>query len=643
MNGFVRTLSLIVLSSVILNEGLSSKISWMAPSGIEPMTYVTETSYLPLSVPRRAGNFHPTTRVEGAEGLGRQDECGPRDARTVSEHAGRDGNCCEVSVCGTLGKTALKSAAILRGGELEPKRHLPPSDGGGATNDARDRSATLLFAEGSSVRAERSKGPRSLENHMGAGLKSANAEDTTSTQYVSECLLPTPRGKFRLRSYRHEGHGRSMEPVVMVAGDLQDLEGVPVRVHDQCLTSEVLGSLRCDCKEQLELALDYISEHGGCVIYMQQEGRGIGLANKVAAYALQDGGLDTVDANRHLGFDDDLRSYEAVEHILADMGIKSIKLMTNNPFKLKCLKSMGIKVLSRIPMLVPPNVHSLAYLRAKAHRMSHVLHQLDDVEILSESPSGGATAPVALPLNEVGAIRGGESTRGSEEAEPDEEGYAFGRDSVLAAIEAVRSGKCVVVTDDEGRENEGDLVFAAEKATEDLLAFTIRHTSGVICASLGARRLQELRLPQMVENNEDPKMTAFAITVDAKFGTSTGISAGDRATTLRALADPEAGPQDFNRPGHIFPLRYTPGGVLERGGHTEAAVDLATLAGLSPVGVLCEITTKDGKDMARVPELKEFCAEHGLVLTSIQDMRCLIRERQRAARAGEDPAPYIVR
>ncbi|CAM9231330.1 unnamed protein product, partial [Hapterophycus canaliculatus] len=170
----------------------------------------------------------------------------------------------------------------------------------------------------------------------------------------------------------------------------------------------------------------------------------------------------------------------------------------------------------------------------------------------------------------------------------------------------------------------------ATQATEDLLAFTIRHTSGVICASLEEKRLQELHLPQMVANNEDPKMTAFAITVDAKVGTSTGISAGDRAITLRALANSEATPQDFNRPGHIFPLRYTPGGVLERGGHTEAAVDLARLAGLSPVGVLCEITTEDGKNMARVPELREFCAKHGLVLTSIQDMRCLIRERQRA-------------
>ncbi|CAM9129765.1 unnamed protein product, partial [Sphacelaria rigidula] len=177
------------------------------------------------------------------------------------------------------------------------------------------------------------------------------------------------------------------------------------------------------------------------------------------------------------------------------------------------------------------------------------------------------------------------------------------------------------------------------QATEDLLAFTIRTTSGVICASLEEDRLEELHLPQMVVNNEDPKATAFTITVDAKEGISTGISAGDRALTLRMLANPESTADEFNRPGHIFPLRYTSGGVLKRGGHTEAAVDLARLAGLKPVGVLCEITTKDGKGMARLPELREFCAEHGLVLTSIQDLRCLIRERQRAdVLAGADPS-----
>lgn len=621
MDRFAQSLLLLLLLSSVVNQGLSSKPSfWTAPHTHAPeaISDGAEKARVRPELSGRAGVLC-ATGVDSMGGSERQQESG---ARSVAGHAGRD----------TYGVVA-----ILRGGELGPERDFPESKDRGLP-------ATAVISEGSSrppssSRRPWSKGPRSLKSEESTVSQPSKAEDTTSTQYVSECLLPTPRGKFRLRAYRHEGNGRSLEPVVMVAGKLKDLEGVPVRVHDQCLTSEVLGSLRCDCKQQLELALDYISEHGGCIIYMQQEGRGIGLANKVAAYALQDGGLDTVDANRHLGFDDDLRSYEAVEHILADMGIKSVKLMTNNPFKLKCLKAMGVEVLSRIPMLVAPNVHSLGYLQAKAHRMSHLLHQLDDVEILGDPPLDGTAAPVALPLDEVGAIRGGE--RAGSGAGPEEE-YAFGKQSVLAAIEAVREGKCVVVTDDEGRENEGDLVFAAEKATKDLLAFTIRHTSGVICASLEEKRLEELHLPQMVDNNEDPKLTAFAITVDAKLGVSTGISAGDRAITLRALADLEAGPQDFNRPGHIFPLRYTPGGVLERGGHTEAAIDLAKLAGLSPVGVLCEITTKDGKDMARVPELQEFCAEHGLILTSIQDIRCLIRERQREeARGGGDPVSLL--
>ncbi|CAM9795866.1 unnamed protein product [Scytosiphon promiscuus] len=625
MDGFTRSLSFLILLSVSLNEGLSSKISfWTTPS--EPIAHRLET-HSPLKLPSDDDAHH---RLNGVYEEASFPQHGARGVRTLPGHNAGD-RYCSRRRAGDVSSGALLSVAILRGGELGPKRDLPKFEAR-AEEVISSLTQPCLLQEVSSPAPSRrpwSKGPRSLKKNFQA----SKAEDTTTTQYVSECILPTPRGKFRLRAYRHEGNGRSLEPVVMIAGELKDLEGVPVRVHDQCLTSEVLGSLRCDCKQQLELALDYISEHGGCVIYMQQEGRGIGLANKVAAYALQDGGLDTVDANRHLGFDDDLRSYEAVEHILADMGIKSVKLMTNNPFKLKCLKSMGVQVLSRIPMLVAPNVHSLGYLRAKAHRMSHLLHQLDDVEILGETPLDGAVAPVALPLDEVGAIRGGQKSEESErgiESNANVEEYAFGRDSVLAAIEAVKDGKCVVVTDDEGRENEGDLVFAAEKATEDLLAFTIRHTSGVICASLEESRLQELRLPQMVTNNEDPKMTAFAITVDAKLGTSTGISAGDRAITLRELANPKAVPQDFNRPGHIFPLRYTPGGVLERGGHTEAAVDLAKLAGLSPVGVLCEITTEDGKHMARVPELREFCAQHGLVLTSIQDLRCLIRERQRA-------------
>jgi GTP cyclohydrolase II len=195
-----------------------------------------------------------------------------------------------------------------------------------------------------------------------------------TTSYVSCCDLPTDKGFFRLRAYRHEGR-KSHEPVVMCAGDCSG-EGVHVRVHDQCQTSEVLGSRRCDCREQLDLALRHIQQHGGAVIYLQQEGRGIGLANKVAAYALQDGGLDTVDANLQLGFAEDERSYECVPFILQDMGIKSVKLMTNNPFKVESLRALGVAVEGCVPVIAPRNTDNARYIDTKVQRMSHLINSL---------------------------------------------------------------------------------------------------------------------------------------------------------------------------------------------------------------------------------------------------------------------------
>lgn len=167
--------------------------------------------------------------------------------------------------------------------------------------------------------------------------------------------MPTDRGNFRMRSYRCGGIYAALEPVALTYGSLSGKENVLARIHDQCLTSEVFGSKRCDCKEQLGMALDMIKEGGGVVIYLQQEGRGIGLANKVAAYALQDEGLDTVDANRHLGFGDDERTYDVVPSILRDLGVGSIQLMTNNPLKLDCLQKLGITVSKVVPIVVAPN------------------------------------------------------------------------------------------------------------------------------------------------------------------------------------------------------------------------------------------------------------------------------------------------
>ena len=197
---------------------------------------------------------------------------------------------------------------------------------------------------------------------------------------------------------------------------------------------------------------------------------------------------------------------------------------------------------------------------------------------------------------------------------------------VEAAIDAVKRGEFVVVVDDEDRENEGDLIIAAEKMTPEKMAFMIRYTSGVICLPLEGARLDELQLPLMVSGHENSEQqrTAFTVSVDAKYGTTTGISAADRATTVHAVIDPSTRAEDLARPGHIFPLRYREGGVLKRAGHTEASVDLARLASCNPAGVLAEIVNDDGT-MQRRPDLEAFSAEHGLVLVTIAD---LIRYRR---------------
>jgi len=187
------------------------------------------------------------------------------------------------------------------------------------------------------------------------------------------------------------------------------------------------------------------------------------------------------------------------------------------------------------------------------------------------------------------------------------------------AIDAVSRGEFVVAVDGADREDEGDLIIAAEMITPEKLAFMVRHTSGLICAPVMGERLDELRLPLMVAENTDSHRTAFTVSVDYSPGTTTGISAADRAATIEALIDPVTRPEDLARPGHIFPLRYTEGGVLRRAGHTEASVDLARLAGLYPAGVLCEVVTEDGST-ARLPDLEEFAAKHGILLVSIADL-----------------------
>ncbi|GGJ86715.1 riboflavin biosynthesis protein RibBA [Pilimelia anulata] len=208
---------------------------------------------------------------------------------------------------------------------------------------------------------------------------------------------------------------------------------------------------------------------------------------------------------------------------------------------------------------------------------------------------------------------------------------ASGFATIERAIADIAAGRAVIVVDDEDRENEGDLIIAAEKATPELLAFMIRYTSGYICAPLAEADCERLHLPQMVQQNQDWTGTAYTVTVDARDGVSTGISAADRARTIRLLGDPRTVPGEFARPGHVLPLRARAGGVLRRPGHTEAAVDLARLAGLHPAGALCELVNDDGT-MQRLPDLRRFAAAHDLALITIAD---LIAHRRRTEQQVE--------
>ena len=207
------------------------------------------------------------------------------------------------------------------------------------------------------------------------------------------------------------------------------------------------------------------------------------------------------------------------------------------------------------------------------------------------------------------------------------------------AVEDIRNGRMVIVVDDEDRENEGDLTLAAEKVTPEAINFMAKHGRGLICLALTEQRLDHLRIPQMVSNNTASFGTAFGETIDAKFGTTTGISAADRAHTIQAAIDPATRPSDLARPGHVFPLLARNGGVLVRAGQTEASVDLARLAGLVPAGVICEIMSDDGS-MSRVPELQEFGRRHEMRMITVADLiRYRLRTERYIRRIGEAEMP----
>jgi len=287
----------------------------------------------------------------------------------------------------------------------------------------------------------------------------------------------------------------------------------------------------CDCNDQLKMSLDYIQKNGGFIIYLQQEGRGIGLANKVAAYALQDVGMDTVDANIHLGFPEDCRQYGVVPSILKDMKIDSIQLLTNNPRKVDRLTALGVNVVNTLPMVVKrANPHNRRYLETKRSRMNHTnfgaMLSASDVD-LTERVAVKSKRPIAdeyihdgeemaanavqLSLLEENLM----STPSNEGVTAAEDGYCFGRASVEAAIAAVKRGEMVVVVDDMDRENEGDLIIAADTCTPKQMAQIVRYSSGVVCVAMEGKRMDELKLPPMVTNNQDPKGTAFSVSVDA--------------------------------------------------------------------------------------------------------------------------------
>ena len=425
--------------------------------------------------------------------------------------------------------------------------------------------------------------------------KTVNRAETI--RRVVSTQLPTQCGPFQILGFEREivvGKRRVETALAIVMGDLT--QGVPLlRVHSQCFTGEVLGSLRCDCNDQLTMAMRAITEEGrGLVIYEYQEGRGIGLMAKLQAYALQDAGFDTVDANRALGLAADCRDFSLPVAILHELNIARVRLLSNNPHKSRALGDAGIEVVAQIPCEAAPNPHSLAYLRAKKARMGHNL-ALDDV--IRVHPDIGARTLVESPTQEQ---------------------FEFA--SVEIAIRELRAGRMIVVVDDEDRENEGDLTMAAEMVTPEAINFMATHGKGLICLAMTGDRLDQLELGPMVADNSALGGTAFTVSIDLKGrGTTTGISAYDRAQTIRAAVDADSRPDDFGRPGHVFPLRARPGGVLERRGQTEAAVDLTRLAGLYPAGVICEIVSDDGS-MARVPDLVRFCRKHDLAMITVAEL-----------------------
>jgi len=421
---------------------------------------------------------------------------------------------------------------------------------------------------------------------------------TMRVRRVVSTRLPTKWGDFQTIGFEREilnGSRRVETAIALIFGDLT-ADVVLTRIHSQCFTGEVLGSLRCDCREQWEISMRAIAEEGrGLMIYEHQEGRGIGLMAKLQAYELQNKGLDTIEANHVLGFAADCRDFGLPAAILHDLDVRRIRLLSNNPNKSSALTNAGIEVVAQVPCEVAPNEHSLAYLLTKKEKMGHTL----------------GTKSTHLRSD-------GLDLQTDVYAEMTDERFEFA--SIEQALDELRAGRMIVVVDDEDRENEGDLTMAAEMITPEAINFMAMYGRGLICLAMTGERLESLELAQMEPDNTALGGTAFTVSIDVRGDdVTTGISAYDRAQTIKAAVDSRSCPEDFARPGHVFPLCARPGGVLERRGQTEAAVDLASLAGLYPAGVICEIVNDDGT-MARVPDLIGFCKKHDLLMVTVADL-----------------------
>lgn len=405
---------------------------------------------------------------------------------------------------------------------------------------------------------------------------------------ISSCNLPTKYGLFNLDIHRVN---KMDIPVLssnynFITNNSDDINesdkkyNVLVRVHDACMTSEIFSSLRCDCDEQLKLTMKILDKHGGLIIYAPNEGRGIGLANKVKAYNIQDKyTLDTYQANKYLELPEDCRDYSYVPDIIKQYNIETINLLTNSRIKHNRLQDFGLNIVKTMPVLIPSNKYNKKYMYTK-RKMN--IQNIEDDDVYC---------------------------------------------SIETAIEELQKNKPIIITDDEDRENEGDLVYPAETITQQGMSFMIKHTSGLICCAMSYDMINNLKLPLMIKENDntDVHHTAFTVSVDYKFEQetgkqSTGISASDRAMTCNKLCKDGITLDNFTMPGHMFPLRAHKDGLDKREGHTEASTKICEMAGFKPAAVISEITSEDKMTMANREELEQLARKYSLKIISIKQL-----------------------